>query len=236
MVFSALSLLLVLQGSAARLPSSGLWYSPGVASFAALRPGSADTLRLREIERPPAADGRIDSIAWGLPQVRIGTVQGDASIWLLRAADTMFIAIAIPDRTRSWSDAVAVCFDVRGDRAAAPAHDDFQWSLQRVLDSSVVYRGRSGRWEPPLNDPDWRLGSARGGGGWEVSSADAAAGWTLVLRLDPAWLGGEEGRRPGIGFRIHDDEPNRWYSWPGAEAPGSATLLERSPALWVPLQ
>jgi hypothetical protein len=199
-------------------------------------PPASDTLRLRAIAHAPAADGRIDSAAWGPPQLRITTAQGQASVWLLRAADTAFVAVAVPDRSRSWADGVAVCFDITGDRAAAPAHDDFQWSLQRVLDSSVVYRGRAGRWEPPRDDPDWRLGAARTGGGWEVSGADDGTVWSFVLRLDPAWLDGEEGRRPGIGFQIHDDDPNRWYSWPLVTAPAGAKLLERTPALWVPLE
>jgi hypothetical protein len=199
-------------------------------------PPPSDTLRLHAIARPPAADGHIDSAAWGPPQLRIATIQGQASVWLLRAADTAFVAVAVPDRSRSWSDGVAVCFDVAGDRAEAPAHNDFQWMLQRVLDSSVVYRGRAGRWEPPRDDPDWRLGAAREGGGWEVSGADDGTVWSLVLRLDPAWLDGEQGRRPAIGFQIHDDDPNRWYSWPAVTTPAGPKLLDRTPALWVPLE
>ena len=154
----------------------------------------------------------------GAPQVIIPTGQGSASVWLLQAADTLFVAAMIPDRSRSWADALAVCFDAAGDGGMAPGHDDFQWSIQRTLDSTVVYRGRAGRWAPPLDDPDWRLGRARTGGGWEVAGSDAAAGWTVVLRLDPAWLDGEAGRRPGIGFRIHDDDPNGWYAWPPQQA------------------
>ncbi|MEP7176337.1 MAG: hypothetical protein ABI860_07260 [Gemmatimonadales bacterium] len=196
----------------------------------------ADTLHVRPIARPPEADGRIDQRAWGAPQVRLATGQGVASIWLLRAADTVFVVAAIPDRTRSWADAIAAGFAVAGDGADAPAHDDFQWSFQRTLDSSVVYRGRSGRWEPPLNDPDWRLGAEHAGGGWEVGGADGSSGWTVVLRLDPAWLAGEAGRRPAMGFRIHDDDPNGWYSWPAVTTSAGATLLERTPALWVPVQ
>jgi hypothetical protein len=148
----------------------------------------SDTLRFHAIAQPPATDGRIDSATWGPAQLRIATAQGQASVWLLRAADTAFVAVAVPDRSRSWADGVAVCFDITGDRAAAPAHDDFQWSLQRVLDSSVVYRGRAGRWEAPRGDPDWRLGAARAGGGWEVSGADDGTVWSFVLRLDPACL------------------------------------------------
>ncbi|MEP6687552.1 MAG: hypothetical protein ABJC36_04335 [Gemmatimonadales bacterium] len=140
------------------------------------------------------------------------------------------------DRTRSWSDGVAIYLDIAGDRTPAPAHDDFQWSLLRTLDSSVVSRGQAGRWQPPHGDPDWRLGAAREGGGWEVSAADDPNGWSLVLRLDPAWLTGEHGRRPGIGFLIHDDDPNGWYSWPAVTTPAGATLLERTPSLWVPVE
>ncbi len=195
-----------------------------------------DTLRLRPVAHPPAADGRIDSLAWGAPQVLIPTRQGTASIWLLRAADTVFIAVSIPDSTRSWADALAICFDVSGARASAPDHEDFQWSFQRALDSSVVYRGRAGRWTPPLGDPDWRLRRARDGGGWEVSGTDDPGSWTLVLRLDPAWLQGEGGRRPAIGFRVHDNDPNGWYSWPAPTTSAGATLLERTPALWVPIE
>ena len=193
-----------------------------------------DTLRVRPIARPPAPEARIDSATWGPPQVRIPTGQGTASVWLLRAADTLFVAAAVPDSTRSWADALAVYFDVQGDGAPAPAHDDFQWSLRRLLDSSVVYRGRAGRWEPPHDDPDWRIGAEHSGGGWEVSGTDDRWGWTVLLRLDPAWLEGDGGRRPAIGFLVHDDEPNGWYGWPARPGPGG-TLVERSPTMWVPL-
>jgi len=143
------------------------------------------------------------------------------------------VAARVPDATASWSDALAVCVHASGVRAGAPAHDDFEWSLRRVLDSSVVYRGRDGRWEPPLDDPDWRIGKERSGGGWEVAGADGGGGWTVVLRLDPAWLAAGDGRRPAIGFVLHDDDPNRWYGWPAVNAGAGATLLERTPALWV---
>jgi hypothetical protein len=50
----------------------------------------------------------------------------------------------------------------------------------------------------------------------------------VVLRLDPAWLAGQTGRRPAIGFELYDDDPNRWYGWPVTDA-------TRTPALWVPV-
>ena len=195
----------------------------------------ADTLRVRSIPRPPAADGRLDTLAWGAPQVRIPTRQGTAAVWLLRAADTLFIAAALPDTTPSWSDGLAICFDLGGDGADGPGHEDFEWSFRRLLDSSVVYRGRGGRWMPPHDDPDWRLGVERSGGGWEIGSGDGARGWTLVLRLDPAWLEASEGHRPTVAFLLHDGEPNAWYAWPDMKEEAGATLLERTPALWVPL-
>lgn len=175
-------------------------------------------------------------MAWGTAQVRISTAQGVASIWLLRAADTVFVAAWLPDTTPAWSDALEVYFDVSGERGGAPAHAAFRWSLQRALDSSVVYRGRSGRWEPPLGDPDWRLRKERSGGGWEVDGSDGPGGWTVVLRLDPAWLAGAGDRRPAIGFAVHDGDPDRWYSWPTVQKNAGATLLERTPALWVPVE
>ena len=91
-----------------------------------------DTLRVRPIARPPAPEARIDSATWGPPQVRIPTGQGTVSVWLLRAADTLFVAAAVPDSTRSWADALAVYFDVQGDRPAAPAHPGLDLSHLRV--------------------------------------------------------------------------------------------------------
>ncbi len=159
------------------------------------------------------------------------TRQGRALVWLIRASDTVFVVAMVPDRSLSWSDALEVCLDLSGDRTAAPGHDDFLFSIRRVLDSSVVYRGRAGRWEPPRDDPDWRVGAEHAGGGWEVSSSDDTAGWSVVLRLDPAWFAGEAGRRPGIAFVIHDDDPSTWYGWPGQTDGGSA--VERTPARWA---
>jgi hypothetical protein len=196
---------------------------------------TADTLLVRSIGQPPPAAGGIGS-TWGRPQVSIPTEQGDAAVWLLRAADTLFVVARIPDRSRSWTDAVTVCLDAGGDGGGSPGHDDFQWFLRRTLDSSVVSRGRGGRWTPPLDDPDWRLGVARGGGGWEVGEDDDPEGWQVVLRLDPAWLEGHAGRRPAIAFLIHDNDPNRWYPWPLQATSAGVSLVERTPALWVPVR
>jgi len=192
-----------------------------------------DTIQTRTIAEPPAAYAPLDSVHLGPPQVRLRTGQGTAQVWLLRAADTVFIAARIPDSTSYWGDDFVLSFDTGGDGAAKPQHDDFQWYLRRSLDSSVVYRGRDGRWEPPRDDPDWRLGPERAGGGWEVSGQDERWGWSLLLRLDPAWFAGEAGRLPRVAFRIYDDSPSGWYSWPAPKGALPASSVESSPASWA---
>ncbi|HET6778598.1 MAG TPA: hypothetical protein VFH26_06895 [Gemmatimonadales bacterium] len=198
-----------------------------------LQLAAADTLPIRVINRPPPPGSRIDSVGLGLPQVRIPTGQGTALVWLLRAQDTVFVLASIPDSTPYWGDDFVISLDTRGDGAPAPQHDDFQLYFRRRLDSSVVYRGRNGRWEPPRGDPDWRLGRERAGGGWEVSARDDSAQWSLLLRLDPAWFAGEAERLPRVAFRIYDDAPSGWYSYPAARGKAPAASVEQAPVLWA---
>ena len=202
----------------------------------ALQLGLPDTLRIRPIERPLAATPIIDSISLGSPQVRVRTGQGTALVWLLRARDTVFLAASIPDSSFYWGDDFVVSLDTSGDAADQPQHDDFQLYFRRVLDSSVVYRGRNGRWEPPRDDPDWRLGRERSGGGWGVSGGSERRGWTLLLRLDPAWFTPSSGRLPRIAFRIYDNDPGGWFTWPAAAGSQSPTEVERMPSRWVPVR
>jgi hypothetical protein len=191
---------------------------------------------LRNVAVPPSAHASLDSIAWGAPQITIATRAGRASVWLLRAVDSVFVVARVPDRTASWDDAVSLCLDVSGDRAPAPAHDDFQFTLRRVLDSSVVYRGRNGRWQAPLDDPDWRVGATHAGGGWEAAAASDTAGWWLVLRLDPAWFAVEGGRGPGIAFMIHNDDPSSWGAWPSGGDRPLPQDLDQTPSAWGTVQ
>jgi hypothetical protein len=195
-----------------------------------------DTLSVRTITHPPRPGISIDRVTLGKPAVRIRTGQGSALIRLVRAADTTFLAARIPDSTPYWGDDFVLSFDTRGDAAATPQHDDFQLYFRRVLDSSVVFRGRNGRWEPPRGDPDWRLGADRSGGGWEVSATSDNRGWTLLLRLDPAWFAGEAGRLPRVGLRIYDDSPGGWFSWPLPPRGAPATVVEGAPGLWSPIE
>ena len=201
----------------------------------ALQVSSADTLEIRSIERPPLPGEAIDSGRLGSPQIRLRTRQGTALVWLLRAADTVFVAVGIPDSSLYWGDDFVLSLDTQGDGAPTPQHDDFQWYFRRVLDSSVVFRGRNGRWEPPRNDPDWRLGRERAGGGWEVSGRNGPGGWSLLLRLDPAWFTGGESRLPRVAFRIYDDAPGGWYAWPLPLGNAPAVTVEQTPAFWIPV-
>jgi hypothetical protein len=197
----------------------------------ALQAAPRDTVPVRPVESAPA-DAGSSSAVLGEPALRLGTGQGAASIWLLRTHDSAFVVARIPDSTYYWGDDLVISLDVTGDRGRVPGQDDFQWYFRRSLDSSVVYRGRGGRWEAPRGDPDWRLGASREGGGWTVDSQSEAAGWALVLRLDAAWLEGEAGRRPGIAFRIYDDSPSGWFAWPARAAGRQPAGVERVPDLW----
>lgn len=201
-----------------------------------LQAASVDTVRINPIRQPPAPNIAIDSAHLGMPQVRIRTGQGTALVWLLRSRDTVFVAASIPDSTFYWGDDFVVSIDTEGDGGSSPGHDDFQLYFRRVLDSSVVYRGRNGRWQPPRDDPDWRLGADRAGGGWEVSAKDTRLGWNLLLRMDPAWFTRRGGRLPRIAFRIYDDAPGGWFPWPSPHDSVPSTSVERIPETWLPIR
>jgi hypothetical protein len=194
-----------------------------------------DTVWFRPIARPPAVT-QVGAGYYGPPQVELGTRQGRARVWLLQAADTFFVAASIPDSSRYWGDDFVLSLDTQGDGGDSPQHDDFQLYFRRVLDSSVVFRGRLGRWEPPKGDPDWRLGADRSGGGWEVSEREDAQGWNLLLRLDPAWLEGAEGRLPRLALRIYDNDPQGWFAWPLQPGTPQASSVERIPDRWAPVR
>jgi hypothetical protein len=195
--------------------------------------GGPDSVVVRTVDRSPAPDSLSDSTGWGPAQVVLATRQGLASVWILRVAGDVYVAAAIPDSTYYWGDDFVLSLDTEGDRAGAPQHDDFQWYLRRALDSSVVFRGRAGRWDPPQADPDWRLGRARSGAGWDVRAAEwpDGRGWAVVLRLDAGWLR-RAGAGPGLAIRIYDDAPSGWYAWPRAPAAVRPIRVEDEPSLW----
>jgi hypothetical protein len=111
---------------------------------------AGDTLTIRAIPTPPIASAPVDSAHLGSPQLRFRTGQGTALIWLLRSADTVFVAASIPDTTHYWGDDFVLSLDTRGDGGPSPQHDDFQWYFRRVLDSSG------------LSGTKWPMGAATG--------------------------------------------------------------------------
>jgi hypothetical protein len=202
-----------------------------LAAILVLEVSLADTVSVRAVQHAPAVHRLSDSAGWGSPQIRIRTGQGSASVWLLAVAESVYVVALLPDTTGHWSDEFVVSLDTEGDRAAAPQHDDFQWSFRRMLDSSVVYRGRAGRWDAPQGDPDWRLGRARDGAGWSVAAGELPRGWCVVLRLDRGWLE-LPGSGPGLAFRIYDDEPAGWFAWPAPPPGVQPSRVEAQPSFW----
>jgi hypothetical protein len=97
----------------------------------------------------------------------------------------------------------------------------------------VVYRGDAGHWRAPLDDPDWRLGSAREGGGWEVRSVSTGRGWSLEVRFDAEYFSPPAGRSTGLAIRLYDDGPRSWVAWPSPASVRQPTEVERRPALWA---
>jgi hypothetical protein len=170
---------------------------------------SLDTLQVARIAAPPSPVELPDSLLYGSPQVRFHTAQGSSLIWFLQSADTFFIAASMSDSTQYWGDTFALSIDLNGDAGGSPGHDDFHWEFRRILDSSVVFRGRSGRWEPPKGDPDWRLGRDRSGA---------------------------EGRLPRLAVRMYDNDPHGWFAWPLAEGTPQPASVEQIPDLWAPVR
>lgn len=195
----------------------------------------SDTLRVRELPAAPAFDGAVSAAEYGAPSFSLTRAQGDVRGWVGRSGSWVYIAVELPDSSFYWGDDVVVSLDVWGDRGAGPGHDDFQWYFRRVLDSSVVYRGDQGKWRAPRDDPDWRLGPERAGGGWEVRSVSGPRGWSLELRLDAQYFReARPGTTPALSLRVYDDSPHGWHAWPAAEV-RHPTEVERRPELWVPV-
>ena len=194
-----------------------------------------DTVRLREVAQAPVFDGRADESEYGVPVVNIATAAGPVRVWLARAGAWVFVAASVPDTTPSWRDEFALLLDPVGDRTPAPGHDDGEWVIRRVVDSSEVLRGVHGRWQLPGDDPNWRLGAARGGEGWDVLVTSSGAGWQVELRIEAAWFAGTYGGVPAVAFQVYDDTARRWLGWPAGPSCPDGARLERSPPCWATL-
>ena len=190
-------------------------------------------MHLRPVEHPVVFDGNVTREEYGAPSLELTRPAGVALIWLRRDERFVYLAALLPDTTGYWGDGLAVSLDTSGDRADGPMHDDFQWDFRRVLDSSVVYRGEMGRWRAPRDDPDWRMGAEREGGGWEVRSISGADGWMLELRLDAAWFQQSGAVQPGLAFRLFDDQGQDWVAWPAVAGRKHPTEIELHPSDWA---
>jgi len=194
---------------------------------------AGDTLHLRPSQRAVGFDGSATAEEYGAPSLELSRPAGTALVWLRRDGKYVYLAARIPDSTSYWGDGLAISLDTGGDRSGGPMHDDFHWDFRRVLDSSVVYRGEMGRWRAPRDDPDWRLGAERAGGGWEVRSVSSADGWMLELRLDAAWFQQSGARLPGLAFRLFDDQGQDWMAWPTGTGRKHPTEVELHPSDWA---
>lgn len=204
---------------------------PALIALIATQP--TDTLRMREAPATVRFDGRASAAEYGPPSVVMPTAQGKVEVWLVRRGDTAYVAARITDATYYWGDDFVVSIDPLGDGTPGPGHDDTQWYLRRMLDSSVANQGRHGRWMPPSDDPDWRLGKVRSLDGWEVLGSSEATEWSVELMLPVAWFIDETSRQATIAFRSYDNDPSAWYSWPAPREGERASRIEMLPARWA---
>lgn len=193
----------------------------------------ADTIRIDKAS--VTFDGEVTAQEYGAPTVTMPRAGGAVRLWLKQSEGQVYIAARIADSTYYWGDDLVIGLDTGGDRGDGPGHDDFQWYFRRALDSSMVRRGDAGKWRMPRDDPDWRLGKERAGGGWEVRSASDATGWSIEFRLDPYYFQQAGARTPGIAFRIYDDSPHGWTAWPMPAEAKRATEVEDRPRFWAAL-
>ena len=192
-----------------------------------------DTVPLRALARTPDFDGVVAAGEYGVPTVTMPAGSDVVSVWLGRSGQWVYVAAVLPDSTPAWRDEFALLLDPIGDRTPAPGHDDSEWVIRRVVDSSEVLRGVHGRWQLPGDDPAWRLGAARGGEGWEVRATSTASGWQVELRIDAAWLAGTYGGTPAVAFRSYDESLRVWTGWPASVACPDGARLERAPGCWA---
>jgi hypothetical protein len=196
----------------------------------------ADTLRARAAQAAPVFDGRATAAEWGTPSCLIQRPGGAVRLWLVRWEASVYLAAEVEDSTYYWGDDVVISLDTQGDGSPAPDHDDFQWYFRRMIDSSVIFRGQNGNWQPPRGDPDWRLGKEREGGGWEVRTENRPSGWSLELKMDQEYFHeAKAGSLPRIAFRVFDDSPQGWYTWPQVVGAAQPTMVERRPDWWAPV-
>lgn len=193
-----------------------------------------DTVHVGKLSGAPTFDGSASVAEYGAPTITMNRPGGTVQLWLRQADGQVYIAAAIADSTYYWGDDLVIGLDTGGDRGDGPGHDDFQWYFRRMIDSSIVRRGEAGKWRMPRDDPDWKLGAERTGGGWEVRSASDAKGWSIEFKVDPFYFQQAKGS-PAIAFRVYDDSPHGWTAWPMPSEAKRPTEVEDRPRFWIPV-
>jgi hypothetical protein len=196
---------------------------------------TGDTVHVEKAATQLTFDGIVSESEYGAPTITMPRPGGAVQLWLKRSEGQVYIAAAIADSTYYWGDDLVIGLDTGGDRGDGPGHDDFQWYFRRMIDSSIVRRGEAGKWRMPRDDPDWKLGAERTGGGWEVRSANDARGWSIEFKLDPYYFQQAGRGTPAIAFRVYDDSPHGWTAWPSPDGVKRPTEVEDRPRLWVPI-
>ncbi len=193
---------------------------------------SPDTVRILGMDRAPVFDGRVSAEEYGAPTLTIDRPGGTVRVWLRSAGGSVYLAADMPDSTYYWGDDLVLGLDTGGNGGDGPGHDDFQWYFRRALDSSLIRRGEMGKWRMPRDDPDWRLGAEREGGGWEVRSVSETAGWSIEVRFDPYYFAQAAPGSPRLAVRVYDNDPHGWHPWPHPPGIRQPTEVEDRPGLW----
>jgi hypothetical protein len=60
-----------------------------------------------------------------------------------------------------------------------------------------------------------------------------ARGWQVELRVEAAWLSGDYGGMPAMGFVLFDDAVREWVGWPASAECPTGARLERAPSCWA---
>jgi hypothetical protein len=135
---------------------------------------------------------------------------------------------------RLWADAIEVCLDIAGDRAAKLGHDDFRFALHRILDSSVVYREATVAGSLRATIPTGGSGRpTRVEAGRPRQRAMEADGQWCCVSIPPGWPARLVGGRRSPSWFTTTIE--RLVSLAEPAGAGAAAPIEDSPASWIPI-
>jgi hypothetical protein len=150
--------------------------------------------------------------------------EGSSIVYFVYTGDSLQISAMLPDTSYYWGDDLVISLDPDGSGGDAPGDGDLQWYLRRDLDSSLVRVGANGRWSNPAP-----IGKTRSGEGWSLDSYEFKVRWIVSVRMLAP------GPKARFAVRTYDNAPHGWWSYPPPPEGQRATVVERTPKLWVPL-